>query len=710
MSTSNSNSSRLPVPSLRYTHDSPPVKTRKALEEVTGTVNQSPTFSKTLNTSANSNPISAKKIQSMPNSLPHTQNTGIPAPRMLELPKQRRPKAMVTSASLQSSTARQSLRAFSDANSKVPSSSKLAVHSRTGVRSTSLGMQDPEVLKRQFKNQENLMKMISVQRERVDHTEKLIAESKKKSDELEKRRYDIQRSISTFKTKISDAEVSLINVDHKLGMAKHAAVKERHHEEQMLTLKLKEDQNAMLRELDEFKAMMDQELEKARMYHDDESNKEIEALQSKLNVVSKDIGALRRANDKEYGAEKDKLEKELNYLIYEEEKKGEASTKKYETTAQELSDLTESFEKTKMDVVTLESLNETLRDQIKHKEEIVSTSKSMTADLISQIEQLKKDNELIDGEVDQATEDAAAVDQKYQMSVTKMHKEKLFRQRIENSIDGMVGKLRVYARVLPTDASVLNISAVEEDPGVAVLSHGDETYFFNKVFSPQLSNHEISSESCSLVENALNGCNVSIIMSGSEDDTLTPVLLRQCLAALREREERYISKSWAFEYGIQITCITPNGVSDAMTSESSEIKLENRSVNSTASSTSPDNIPKFQTEENSSTLIKITITAKSPHKSFTSSIYILNLTRIESFDLIHNTTTKVSQNKFSTTEFEHSMYQLVHSLYSNTKVVTLVNIDDAESDENKKWLELTKFVSSVNSVPVKRVYSKITSI
>lgn len=579
----------------------------------------------------------------------------------------------------------------------------------------SSSLRDPAAIRKQEEMDERLEKMVDIQRRKLDELNRRIKEFKEKHEELSRSKISLQRNAIDLKSKIDDAEVNSINVVHKIEVLEKSVEKNIAHEEQMNTVKLKEQQNILIRELDELKGMLNQELQNAQMYKDDQSADEIKKLEEEVNHLSLTLTSLRQGTKERLDKERENLEKELQKVVALEEAKGEELAKKFEEKSNELEGLKSQLDNLESQIAAIQTERAELTKKTEKQLEFQSTYDEKFNSLEQEIKELALQNKAIDAELADVTQESTKVSALYDESHNKLDKEKMLRRRIENSIQELNNKLRVYIRVLETDSSeklALEFNKPNEDQKQN-LTLNDSYFTFDKVFSNELNDQIISDEIVCLTENNLNGANVSIIVAGYEDETLVHELLRTTIHNLKQREDKYKPKQWEFNYKIQYLSITTEGVVDLVAKTPTSVKIENRTIQTNAKAIeSLDNLRDLETPRNASTLIKITVSGSNPQKSFTASTYLMNLSQIKSSDLILHAVTKVRDNKFSTSEFSESpMHQLIHFLYSNTKSLTLFNLtnDSSQLEEDRKLLDLATLVNQTDSIPVKRVYSTFTS-
>lgn len=681
--------SKLPVPQRRE-HDSPPVKNRKALNELTEMINHSPKYAAKAASESpqNASFVMPKLEMSRTRKLPvaqHHQKSGIVQP--MQIPPQMKER----------------MRSLSEQHSGLRLRD---TKPRTG-RFSSLGTTNTQELSMKHGGvsvEERLLKLATVEREKLFELEKKIRAARGTSDEIEKIKSTLMKGISKLKSEIGSTEVGIINIEDKLESTRLIVQKEKIHDEQMCTLKLKEIQNQLLREQDEFKAMMEQELANARDYKDEQSQQEIVTLEFELKEITREVELIRTKHEEKLTKEKLVMEEEMNKLIKMEEHTGEELSKHYETKMSTLNKMNEELDGVQANIDDITNEVKKIDEELQLQRDAQSGVTDAVDKLLAQISGVKEESSILEDELSMITQEANEVDQRYKDSLDRLRKERHFRRRIENSIEDIQGKHRVYV-VVPEKCQVKEI---DHNPSLQQLIHDDATYEFNKIF--HASDELICEETCSLMESVFTGCNVSFIITGGDDSDVLSNLMKQSKQLISERQQKWIQRGWSFDYSVQSVKITERGVFDLLDDSPCEIKLENRSVVSRSPSRPFDDVIKFYTSDpsnlDSSTLIKMCITATSKQKSFTSFAYFLDLSHIESSPLIRQSVTKIELLKCGTMEFENPMYQLVHQLYANTKIITMINLSES-LDVN--WLNLGRFIQQVDVVPVKRVYSKITS-
>jgi chromosome segregation ATPase len=665
--------SKLPVPQSRLIHDSPPVKNRKALNELTEMINYSPKYSAKASTIPSSIPLPKLDIKKTRK----PQRTSIP-----------QPSQPIQSVQI-SAQVKERMRSLSEAHSGLRLRDSKP---RIGRFSTS-SFQDPSAAKKDTVMEDRILKLIEVEKDKLHEFDKKINQAKRQNENFEKMKITLMRDVSHFKTQISDTEVGIINMEHKIESAAEKVRREKTHDEQMFTLKLKEVQNQMVRELDDFKVMMEQELANARNYKDNESQQEIVKLETELEELRKQADALRKLHENKLSRERALMEEKMEKVIQNEEMKGGELMKEYEAKLEKLAKLNHELDEVQTENESIICEIKKLDSEISEQKNIGDAISKSAEKLTTQISKLKLEQSELDRHLTELTTQSHEIDNIYEDSSNRLKKERHFRRRIENSIEDLLGKHRVYLTI-PDDS---HIEENDVDPSCELLNWNGLLYQFNKIF--KTSDEFKFEEICSVAEYIFNGCNVSFILSG-DDSTLTSSMLEQCHKLLHDRESRYLTKGWKFDYSMQGVNITPKGVFDIYTSQPCGIKVENRSITSTSLSRPLETSFELSSEQDSSTLIKLTLDAQSTTRSYTSHVYFLDLSHIQSLPLIQKAISKIQLNKYGSTEFDNPMYQLIHQLYANTKIVTLLNMDEL----NGQWLELGEVIRSVDVVPVKRVY------
>lgn len=680
--------SKVPVPRSRLAHDSPPVKSRKALDEVTEKINHSPKF--------------RRKLDKSEEEEDREEVTGI-VPRM-EIQKTRRVHRTSGIPMLHSSQLPQQIKDRVRSLSEASSGLKLRDREPNTSRFTLVSMQSHQS-KRPWATRDpnlelRLNKLVQVEQEKIRELDKKIKEARHENEGCEKRKSCLMRNISRLKTEISNIEVGIINIDEKMESMKLVMEKEKAHEEHMVTLKLKEAQNQMLRELDEFKSMMEQELQTVKDYKDEKSQNEIVELKRQLDELSDKASHLKQARENRIQKERESLQLKLDDVVTTEQKKGEHITRLIEDKMTLFSEQNEELGKVQDAIKSISDRIRSIESENAHQMDIQSNFTQTHEELISKINTLQVESGSVDSKLATITQQKNDVHMEYQNALQKLRKERHFRRKIENSIEDMVGKHRVYVQV-PTGS---HVEDVETDPSLQQLVLDDGSYYqFNKVF---IKNDEMMcQETCSLMENLFNGCNVSLLLMGNDDNTsnLLGSMVNSCWDLIHDVEHRFKQRGWNFDCSVQSVKVDPNGVFDLFDSSPCAVKVENRSVIMSTKSKEFTKVHELCNDSNSSILMKLTLKSNKGERTITSNAYFLDLTRIDALPLVSKAIDKVQLLKFGTLEFESPMYQLVHQLYSNTKVITMINVDRVD---NEKWLDLGQYVQTVDVVPVNRVYSK----
>lgn len=683
--------SKVPVPRSRLAHDSPPVKSRKALDEVTEKINHSPKFRRKLDRSEAEDEDgdegemtgAVHKMEIQKTRRVH-RTSGIPMLHSSQLPQQIKDR----------------VRSLSEASSGLKLRDREPNTSRFALVSTQTHQSKRPWAMRDSNLELRLNKLVQVEQEKIRELDKKIKDARHQNEGCEKQKTCLMRNISRLKTEISNTEVGIINIDEKMESMKLVMEKEKAHEEHMVTLKLKEAQNQMLRELDEFKSMMEQELQTVKDYKDEESQAEIVKLKRELDEISDKASHLRQERENRIQQERESLQLKLDDVVTTEQKKGEQITQRIEDKMTLFTEQNEELGKVQEAIKSITDRIKSIESENAYQMDIRSNFTQSHDELISKINTLQVESDSVDSKLATITQQKNDVHKEYQNALQKLCKERHFRRKIENSIEDMVGKHRVYVQV-PTGS---HVEDVETDPSLQQLVLDDGSYYqFNKVFIK--GDELMCQETCSLMENLFNGCNVSLLLIGDDDNTsnLLGSMVNNCWDLIQDVEHKFKQRGWNFDYSVQSVNVDPNGVFDLFDSSPCAVKVENRSV---MMSTEPREFTKVRetcNDPDSSTLMKLTLKSRKGERNISSNAYFLDLTRIDALPLVSKAIDKVQLLRFGTLEFENPMYQLVHQLYSNTKVITMINVDRVD---NEKWLDLGQYVQTVDVVPVNRVYSK----
>ncbi|CCH41114.1 Kinesin-3 [Wickerhamomyces ciferrii] len=668
---------------------SPPIKNRKAFNNITKEVNNSPKYSNHTNIERNSSKRTSMRLGTL-------RKTSIPTNINAE------------TMSKMKSLSQAGMNFEASKRTNIKSSRQSNIFDSSSALSGSLN--DPLSIRRQQEALEKNERHANSLRGQIEEKSRQIQEINEIIKDLTRSRNSLVRHAIDIKSKIDDAEISIINIDHKIEALERSVQKDILHEEQMNTIRIKEQQNILIRELDEFKAILEEQLQHAHSYRDDESKAEIAKLEEESVQLSNTLNSLNEGTQDRLRKEKEVLDKELEKILAAEEARCEDITKAFEEKSVKLQSSQEILNDLNSKLSNVKSKKQDLIERIDEQTKIQENYNDKFSELEKQLRELKLKHDIVDEELAGVTEVHDLATASYNESYNKIDKESKLRRRIQNTIQDLNNKLRVYARVLPSsnDQSNFQISPACGEEKQSISTKTNSTYLFDKIFNNDFLENDICDEIVCLNENNLNGANVSVLFTGFEESLLFDELSQKTLDALIQREEKYKSKNWYFEYGFKFLSITTNGVFDLVTGKESNLKLENRTIHTDAESVKSSNLKLAETSSDASILIILTVNGTNGTKSFTSHSYSMNLSHIESSDLILHAVSKIRENKFSSSEFTESpMYQLVHFLYSNTKSLTFINLvnDENKSDENKKLLELASFVNETDAIPIKRVYN-----
>ncbi len=168
------------------------------------------------------------------------------------------------------------------------------------------------------------------------------------------------------------------------------------------------------------------------------------------------------------------------------------------------------------------------------------------------IENMKEENKLMKKDLKANIKDKEISEQKYKEEVKK-------RKKLHNQIEDMKGKIRVFARVRPSNEreSGRDVTTIPDEMTLNIdTKNGLRSYHFDNVFGPHSTQEEIFDETARLVQSAIDGFNVCVfaygqtgsgkthtIMGPSNDPGLTPRVFEELFELIDSMDNYDVSLS-----------------------------------------------------------------------------------------------------------------------------------------------------------------------
>ncbi|KAH3673349.1 hypothetical protein WICMUC_003709 [Wickerhamomyces mucosus] len=669
--------SRLPISNTRINHETQPSKNRKVLGELNGQILNSPHYPES---------SSRHTLEKM------SVDTRVPAPQLELLTKKPNRKSSIPTAKFSmTSKSRVMLRGISGASNDPGLNNLLGRTEQTKIsRPTSFkfDMKDPDALKIHEQNERNLLKQVELQETFLYEVERQIKEHKEECNELSKKKSSMQAKISTIKNQIHENEISISSIDFRIEQASRDLETFRTHEEQMLTIKLKEEQNILIRELDELKNILDEEVEKNLFYKDEKSEREVEQLQKDIKKLEDEVKVIREATDERLRNEKKILEEDLQRFISDQESLNDAATKKYELELKNLEKSSKEAETQENMKSILQSEIEGLDKEIKEMENLEKHLANIEKDLSLELERLVLKDRSTQSVLEKTISTNEDITQEYNNVLRKFEKEQTVRRNIEYSIEELEARLRSYVRILGTSEDPVNFNYTYDEELHQSFTLNEEQFSFSKIFTTERNDLDVYKElEVFFQKNLLNAIDISLILYGIK----TQSFIKEVISNIKNFMDRY--NNFEINYCCEMS------------------KLETLKIKENLLELGP-----LIDDSECADIVRFKIDFLKNNKKYQSTLTLLNLPNTLIDEQTLEQSFKVSLSKVNGIDyFKQSdaeslqINDLLHYIYSNSKVLTFFAISNSlkEQESNLKSLKLAKFVNSIESLPINRVYRNI---
>ncbi|KAH3686833.1 hypothetical protein WICPIJ_002200 [Wickerhamomyces pijperi] len=542
-----------------------------------------------------------------------------------------------------------------------------AARSRSKENNPNYSMQDPEAIKIRKEIEMKLQRMIEKEQESLHDLENFIRDSRADCQNLSKKMSMLEVAIRTAKNQHHQNESTIATLDDKLYLQTQKINSTKIHEAKMSTFKIQEEQNIIMRELDDMKLLLEEQLKHAENYKDEESDKEMIRMEEEMVQLGYTLKILDDSNQDRLKKHKAELESKFQVYIKEQELKNEQLTKNYETKTVELDKIRDKLEHVRAQMKGLDSALLRVQDEIKEVEYLKQNSLSIESHLLQEIERLKLEEGKRQAYLEKTQDQYNDADNHYQMTMHRYTKEQTIRRKIENSIEELESKLRVYARILGNDIKSNRISfEFDHELHQSLTVPGTDPFVVNKVIPLHSSNHDTYKElEVFIQKNITNAINTSVVVVGFE----TPYFIEDLID-----EVKNLLESKFTELKIKYHVETLNHLTTFA------IKLER-------------NGRPYETRLN---IMNLTSSTANALKDTLQSI-VSTLSKVQNCELSRET--DINANLPS--------MEMLHRLYSGSKCLSLLTVkdDQAVDDVNIKILEIGNIISRIEALPLKRMYA-----
>lgn len=599
--------SKLPVSKSRFSQESPPAKRRKVFNDITGTMNKSPLSQHQLNTNKSHIPVPKPDLLSIRNS----KKASAPVPTRSH---SNLDKAMYSRLKNLCET---------DPTAK-DSSLNLKKFNEFYERSNGL---NNEKNKDKFKKDLLRSKELDAQ----------IEELKKKIEHQKQYNKEIIENSNNLKLAKNDIEVDLNRVNLQIDQLKFSNDKFLVHLKNLKTTELKDEQNQLLKQLDEFKSMLIKELDNANNFDNTELKSKIADLKQEKMSLTKKLNELNDSMILKLEAKQQEFEERFSNLLNSKENKIDELSNLNSKLKENSTQIELKISKINDDLNELMKKNCKLENEINFQNEIISSNGCSIKDLNKEISLLRFQESEINEKLNSKLDELNTVNKNFNDSNIKIEKERNLRRRLQNSIEEINGKLRVYINLLNDDVEVFEHRK---------LKFNSINYEFDKVFYNK-DNFKFN-EFTILAENVFKNSNVSFINCGNLNNSLD--LIKSVHNTLMNRENKY--SNFKYTYNLQI--VDTKTSTDQLGDGEVEISFDNNSSEISSTSILLNEF-QYDVKINDLTLLKITINNNT-------SIHILNVSSVD-----------VLEKYFTSNNEKSSMLKFI---YESTKTVTIFNIDN----------------------------------
>jgi hypothetical protein len=564
---------------------------------------------------------------------------------------------------------------------------------------------DPEAVKRREDNIQRALKMMDVTRDKLDQTNKKLEDANAQMSVLAQTRAKISEDTELLKRKIDDAEVEIVNVESKISQAQRDLDSSKVYEEQRFTLIFKERNSQILKDLEELESEGKRALEKAQRTDNKDLKEEIVALETEVKEKSAERDELNELIDQKLEKRRKQLDLDMEKAIVVEESKNEEFYKDFEIKTDEVNKLNEQEDLLKDSMQKMQGEIDIIDADVEKAKEIESISDSKLEDLLKQLAALEESEFEVDLELQKITEEADQVASIYDSTKVKIEKEKSLRRRIQNSIEDYNGKLRTYVKI-NNGSDDLKVEYDDKDVELQTVSIDNQQYRFNKIFTKK-HEEEIIQEIITFTENALKGISLSLF-SINTDSYINNQLIESTLEFWTNRAaavERY--QKWKYTYSFQAFQYddATEGFIDLQTKLNTDISYEDSRLESNSSVIrdfeSLQLLLASSSDKSLPTVINLVMTRSEAGRSIDSSCIFIQIPKSHVDEQFKKMLRNFSKSPIESNKF----YELIHSLYINSKSLSLFEVNRDDSD----LLKVAKALSTLNSSSSRKSHSRAKS-
>lgn len=359
---------------------------------------------------------------------------------------------------------------------------------------------------------------------------------------LEEEIVELKREHKRFGNQIGALRAHIQTLGKKFDFTEEAIMKNVAHKEQLINLQLKELSNQLNDEYNEIQFQLSQELEKAKVYNDEDLLREIATLTSERNGLLAEVESAKAKKTEALDTEAMSIQKELDVFRIEMETQIESINETYKKHQESFDSVSKELEMARALVSSKNDHNDKLKDEIRQMEHDIENFALIASEYDRELLEVSSQLTTIAREEAEWDTKFRHAEAKYKAVALKIDQHNRLRQILENSIMDYESCLRVYVKV-PESYKI-------EGKDTVIINNLQFAY--NKVFSRNTPDFELIKEFACLTNSALSLANVSVIFSGANGSSLMKQSVISSYKGLLAKMQSSKYKSvWDFKFSLQ---------------------------------------------------------------------------------------------------------------------------------------------------------------
>lgn len=374
---------------------------------------------------------------------------------------------------------------------------------------------------------------------------------------LEEEIVELKREHKRFVNQIGTLRTHIQTLGKKFDFTEEAVMKNVSHKEQLINLQLKDLANQLQKEYSEIQFQLSDELEKARLYKDDDLLREIAELTSRKKDLLAEQDSARARKSEALEAEAATIQSELDLLRLQMEETVNSASTEYKEHQARYNAVSQELEAAQLKVSSKNDDNHKLKEAIRQMEHEIENFSLIASALDTELQEVSSDLTSVSKEEAEWGTKVHHSEAKFKAAALKMEQHNRLRQILENSIMDYESCLRVYVKA----------PELSKTDGRDTVVFDNRQFAYNKVFRKDTPNFEVIKEFLCLTNSALFLPNVSVVFSGARAVSLMKQSIMSSFESLISKLKNSKSRSnWDFKFALQAIRVSKESTYDLLNS------------------------------------------------------------------------------------------------------------------------------------------------